>query len=190
MPRSRTLRPRLVALVALAALTLAAACGSDPEPTATVASTAPAADAGTPFGADEPDAPDAPDEPTEPDTGGEPADPLDACTLLTADDAAEALGDEVEPGPVQEAEECEWTTADDRTVQVALISDDVDLWREAHAAYEPVEGLGDEAYYGPVFDDVSFLVDGQIYEVDVELRGDGDGEEVAIALAEVVLARV
>lgn len=41
-----------------------------------------------------------------------------------------------------------------------------------------------------MFDDLSFLVGDQVYEIDVELRGEGDGLEVATALAETVISRL
>lgn len=83
-------------------------------------------------------------------------------------------------------------SADLRTVQLALLDEDPAEWRAARQAgeFEVVDGVGEEAYYGPVFDDLSFLVDGQVYEIDVELRGDGDGLELATDLAETVISRL
>ena len=198
-----TLRSRLGAAALGGLVLLAAACGTDAEPTATVASTAPDTASTTASGdptdttaatdttADDGSGTTTDDAPT----GGTTPDgePVDVCTLLTADDAADALGEDVVPGFVQERDECEWMTEDElRTVQVARLSDDVDTWRLGHStdSFEEVDGLGEEAYYGSVFDDVSFLVGDEVYEVDVELRGDGDGRETAIALAEVVEGRL
>lgn len=191
-----TLRSRAGAAALGVLVLLAVACGSDPEPTATVDSTEPGASttvtdtsAGDGSGTTTDTSTDGGS------TGGTTPDgePVDVCTLLTADDAAEALGEEVVPGFVQERDECEWMTEDElRTVQVARLSDDVETWRLNHPTdtFEEVDGLGEEAYYGSVFDDVSFLVGDEIYEVDVELRGDGDAEETAISLAELIEGRL
>lgn len=196
MRHTLTLRSRAgVAALGILVL-LAAACGSDPEPTATVASTEPGASTtATDTTADDGSGATTDTTTDGGGTGGTTPDgePVDVCTLLTEDDAAEALGEAVVAGFVQERDECEWMTEDElRTVQVARLSDDVDTWRLNHPTdtFEEVDGLGEEAYYGPIFDDVSFLVGDEVYEVDVELRGEGDGRETAIALAEVVEARL
>ena len=120
------------------------------------------------------------------------ADPVEACSLITEEDAAEALGEDVVPGFTQNTEECQWMTADElRTVAVKRLSDDVEEWRAAHRndSFEEVD-VGDEGYYGSVFDDLSFRVGEDLYEVDVELRGEGDAEEVVTDLAELVVSRL
>lgn len=190
MPRT-SLR-RLVPAAALASLLLlAAACGGSGDDSADVISTASTAAPAT-----EPDegaATTVAGDDTNKDGGATGGDPAHACTLLTAEDATEALGEQAVPGHTQEADLCLWTDAADlRTVQVAVLDEAPDDWRAARQAadFEPVDGVGEEAWFGPVFDDLSFLVDGQVYEVDVELRGDGDGLEVATELAERVISRL
>ena len=197
---------RSVAAAGLAALLLlGAACGGDDEPDATVTGAE-----STTTAADTPEAPDdttadttaATDDTVTDDTVTDdtvtddttpPGEPVPACDLLTADDAADALGEDVVEGFVQETDECEWMTADElRTVQVARLDEEPDEWEASREAggFEPVEGLGDAAYYGSVFSDLSFLVGDEVYEVDVELRGDGDALEITTALAETVLSRL
>jgi hypothetical protein len=181
---SRPSLPRLAATAGLASLLLvAAACGDSDDDTAatTTSTTAPVETTSTST---------APEDTT---TTEGSADPADACTLLTAEDASEALGEDAVPGFTQEADLCVWSDAAElRTVQLALLDETPDEWRAGRRAgdFEPVDGVGEEAYFGPVFDDLSFLVGDQVYEVDVELRGDGDGLEVATALAETVISRL
>jgi hypothetical protein len=182
MSRTTVARPALLAgLIAL--LLTAAACGETGEDdaggTSTTTTTAPDATTG--------------DTTDDTDPADEPSEPADACTLLTAEDASEALGEEAVPGFEQESDICMWSDAAEmRTVQLAFLDESPDEWRAARedGPFEQVEGVGEEAWFGSVFDDLSFLVDGQIYEVDVELRGEGDGLEVATELAEIVISRL
>lgn len=186
MPRT-PLRHLVPAAGLASLLLLTAACGGSGDDSAEVISTAPATEPGEPATTEPVDG-----TPTT-EGGADGSDPAHACTLLTADDATEALGEPAVPGHTQEADLCIWTDAADlRTVQVAILDESPDEWRSARQAadFEPVDGVGEEAWFGPVFDDLSFLVDGQVYEVDVELRGDGDSLEVATALAEVVVSRL
>lgn len=86
-------------------------------------------------------------------TGGAPK-TLDACSLITADEAAAALGKPVDPGavPVPGAHSCLFTTT-------ALSTDSVEISITSVADFKPtqksipgltitqVSGIGDDAYY-------------------------------------------
>ncbi len=91
----------------------------------------------------------------------------------------------------QDDDECWWTTPDDlKGARVIRDWADVDEWTRAYEDEEPVPELEVEAHFDPIFGTTEVLVDGIVYLVGVELRGDGDVREASLSLAQLVVDRV
>jgi hypothetical protein len=120
---------------------------------------------------------------------------MDRCSLLTAEEAAAAMGGPVGPGypagPMQTA--CQWDgTADDGSyVQVQLI-DDPDDWSPPTLAdgYVELTGIGEKAYVVPEMGGFAAgALDGR-HIIVVGLAGDGASAESAGSLLRLAVERV
>jgi hypothetical protein len=148
---------------------------------------------------------------TTPASGAAPATPpagtADACSLLTREEIAAAVGNPVEPGrPEAGRETCDWDTAQPGQTDVLLMvrlkgstREQVlcDEMRKTAAAGKGYSGIGEAATWkytkGGIFDSADLEVcDGKGF-VSISLNGKGDAaalEAAAVALARKVLGRL
>ncbi|HEX7491923.1 MAG TPA: hypothetical protein VF337_09510 [Candidatus Limnocylindrales bacterium] len=127
--------------------------------------------------------------PTNGPTGAGPAEP-DACTLLTADDAAAALGEAVDPGvvPTDGARSCLWSTTKLSThaVEISVIgmgSFKPDQKSIPGLTITQVSGIGDAAYFvsmGGGYQDLAFRKGQIALTVSVVLSGKSDSDLLAL----------
>lgn len=160
-------------------------------PSVTVADTSPTTDTTATTEAEDPE-----DETTTTDAGEvEEVDGL--CVVLTQAEAEAILGEPLEPGR-QNDDECEWETADeDRSVTIERSDvggydyEDLDQWRELHQsdAFEPVEDVGDEAYFGVLDSELSVLIGEEVFNIAVVLdEGSVDYDTTSDKAAEIEAA--
>lgn len=120
---------------------------------------------------------------------------MDRCSLLTAEEAAAAMGGPVGPGypagPMQTA--CQWdgTSDDGSYVQVQVIADP-NSWSPPSLAdgYRELRGLGEVAYVVPEMGGFAAgaLDSGQV--IAVGIAGEGASEQAAAGLLRLVLDRL
>jgi hypothetical protein len=124
---------------------------------------------------------------------------VDACSLLTQEEAAEALGSNIEPGEANDFKPffgCRWAvegTADyvDVTVLTGSTSE-LEYYYDLTDETESIDGYGDKAQWAEAFG--AFEVLTEDYDVTVGVgvlnREPAEAKEIAMGLMEKVLARL
>ena len=193
------IKTRGVPSIATCALVLAmVSCGGDDDAGGT--NSAPTVSTASPAATDATSGTQAPEAIATPDA---PAGMIDACSLLTSEEAAAAVGGPVDPpesGLAGPFSECLWrieggTDVDSAVVVQALggVSEDqFEQYVEENAPselgpVEPVSGVGDRAYEQLAL----FVLSGDTMVVVTVLSGDPDGgQSKQLGLAQAAIARV
>ncbi len=131
------------------------------------------------------------------DTGGDTTsgdsdggDEIDKCTLLEASEIEAEFGGPVS-NPIDEGYQCQWEVGEDQsqpgtgTISVAAGTqvpdqsgqDYYDIVREAATDAVEVDGIGDAAYYEPVFGAVTVLANDTVIVVQAAFIPEPDGQQ-------------
>lgn len=199
MPATPSPRPDVrpgIGVLAGAAAALVTACSTAPAPvrveqssaTSALAATTPPTSATTPGTA-------AAADPAKPNETVEPIDPANgptACELLPAADASAAFGEPVVPGNLS-TDECWWESGGAGLKRVSLVrgTEDLATWRAGHANDKWVSyAIGDEGYRGLVISSIDWRIGAVYYSLTVTYSTKGNPDDVVVALAKAVAARL